>query len=53
VIKEDDDVFLIRNVKYGEYMYAAADDLAFDKDNRDPFYENPFRPKTFLINFIL
>jgi hypothetical protein len=29
--------FLIRNVKYQEYLYAAADDRAFDENNRSVF----------------
>ena len=29
--------FLIQNAKYSEYLYAAADDLAFDEDNRSVF----------------
>ena len=29
--------FLIKNVEYSEYMYAAADDLAFDEEHRSVF----------------
>ena len=29
--------YLIKNLRYGEYLYAAADDLAFDDKNRSVF----------------
>jgi len=36
-IEKVEDGFLIRNVKYQEYLYAAADDRAFDENNRSVF----------------
>jgi len=32
-----DNGFLIKNVRYQEYLYAAADDLAFDENRRSVF----------------
>ena len=29
--------FLIKNIRYEEYLYAAADDLAFDETRRSVF----------------
>lgn len=36
LIKEPDG-FVIKNVHFGEYLYAAADDRAFDENNRSVF----------------
>jgi hypothetical protein len=34
---EEEDGFVIKNVKFGEYLYAAADEFAFDENNRSVF----------------
>ena len=34
---EEPQGYLIKNVEYGEYLYAGADDLAFDENNRSVF----------------
>ena len=36
LIKEEDG-YVIKSARYGEYLYAAADDLAFDENNRSVF----------------
>ena len=36
LIKEEDG-YVIKSARYGEYLYAAADDLAFDDNNRSVF----------------
>ena len=36
-ITKEADVYIIKSARYGEYLYAAADDLAFDDKNRSVF----------------
>ena len=37
IIKEEDHGFLLRNVKYNEYLYSAADGLALSEEQRSVF----------------
>ncbi len=35
--EEEGNGFILKNVKFSEYLYAASDDLAFDESNRSVF----------------
>ena len=37
LIWQEDRGFILKNVRYSEYLYAAADNKAFDEDNRSVF----------------